>query len=246
MAVTHIIKKIQPSIFQIQIHPPNSKFQVIGTGFAIAEGYIITANHVAAALEEENVPEGTKLKVGLAAPNYDDGNIKVRAAFMLFNCEVVAVSEQNDIALLKVNQPWEELRATNQINGVDMTTRATPSKLEFDRPTEGERVAISGFPLQEPSMVTTSGIIASSWTLVDGSERYLADVTANPGNSGGPVYLVKTGEVVGVCVAGKLTNVVDFDGNTADLLHSAGLTYVVPATAIKKLLEDAGLNIDLL
>ena len=34
---------------------------------------------------------------------------------------------------------------------------------EDRRPREGERGAVSGYPLNEPSLVTTSGHIASAW-----------------------------------------------------------------------------------
>src|SRR5205085_6189322 len=33
------------------------------------------------------------------------------------------------------------------------------------------------------------------------AQRYLADLEVNGGNSGGPVYLVETAAVIGVCVA---------------------------------------------
>ena len=50
-------------------------------------------------------------------------------------------------------------------------------------------------------------------------------------------------KVVGVCVAGKLTNIQHNTGEDADLLQTAGLTYIVPAKAVK-LLVDAYLADD--
>src|SRR5438132_584434 len=61
-------------------------------------------------------------------------------------------------------------------------------ELELEIPADGEPIAISGYPLAEPTLVTTSGHIACSWTIHNHQDHYLADVTANPGNSGGPVY----------------------------------------------------------
>jgi hypothetical protein len=69
------------------------------------------------------------------------------------------------------------------------------------RSRDGESVAVSGYPLQVASLVTTSGTLAPAWSseiknvqppgaprgsrfqIADG---YLADVAVNPGNSRGP------------------------------------------------------------
>ena len=46
-------------------------------------------------------------------------------------------------------------------------------------------------------------------------ERYLSDFTANPGNSGGPVYTVRDASVIGVCVARRLAPIVGGLGHHA-------------------------------
>lgn len=85
------------------------------------------------------------------------------------------------------------------------------------RPRDGEPIAVSGFPLNKPVLISTVGHLASSWPIeIDATnvgftpgvprverETYLADVTANAGNSGGPVYRLSDSAVIGVLVAGE-------------------------------------------
>lgn len=243
MALSHTIKRILPSTFQIQLWAPDNKNAVIGTGFAVSgHGYIVTANHVVKTLEEKVVPPNSTLKVGFAGPDYESAEITVRASFSVFDCEVVASNEDDDIALLKTARPLDEIDFTMHIMGQDNTTEAKPCVLDLRRPFAGENIAISGYPLSEPALVTTTGIIASNWTLYKGSERYLGDITANPGNSGGPVYMTTSGKVIGVCVAGKVTPVLEAGAPSRELVHSAGLTYIVPSQAIIRLIESNNLS----
>jgi S1-C subfamily serine protease len=53
----------------------------------------------------------------------------------------------------------------------------------------------------------------------------LADVIVNPGNSGGPVYRVSDGEIIGVCVAFRVGR-----GSIADnvFFYNSGLSVVIP------------------
>ena len=238
MALTHAIKKMRSSIFQIQIWTPTFQHIVVGTGFAVDEsGIIVTANHVVKALEHDNIPPGSSLKVGFAGPDYDGPGIQVHANFKIIDCEVIAQDIINDIALLKVNSPLNQISVNTQIKGKSFMTQAVTSVLDVKRPLDGEDILISGYPLSEPSLVSTSGIIASNWTLDNGNERYLADVTANRGNSGGPVYMPSLQKVIGVCVAGKTTDVLNESGEPVGLRHTVGLTYIVPSSFVKNLLN---------
>jgi S1-C subfamily serine protease len=89
--------------------------------------------------------------------------------------------------------------------------------------------------------VTTSGGIASAlgvniqqaqalgappdYTIPNTANTYLANVTVNPGNSGGPVYRISDGGVIGVCVAFRIGR----DSNGTDMFfNNSGLSLVVP------------------
>jgi hypothetical protein len=74
------------------------------------------------------------------------------------------------------------------------------------------------------------------------ADTYLADTQANPGNSGGPVYLVDTAGVIGVCIATKPAPIFDQSGDSASigdtkLFYSSGLTVVVPSRYVLELIE---------
>lgn len=240
------IEIIRPSIFQIQVQTFEQKFQYkklpvtipIGTAFAVSDsGLLVTALHVVEGAEKIISASGGNIMAGFAGPKVDTPEIKIHASFVGTGVEVVGSDSDNDLALLKL--------PINKLN--DLTIKVGPDELEAtpiactidtEIPNDGEPIGISGYPLSEPSLVTTSGNIASNWTLNNHQDSYLGDITANPGNSGGPVYKLSNGKILGVCVAGKLTNVIDNSGNNTQMLHSAGLTLITPSRAIDKLIEN--------
>ena len=77
----------------------------------------------------------------------------------------------------------------------------------------------------------------------DIADTYLVDSEVNPGNSGGPVYLVESAEIIGVCVATKPAPVRDEQGNPVSinetkLYYSSGLTVVIPSRYVIRLIEQ--------
>jgi S1-C subfamily serine protease len=234
------IDAIKPSIFQIQLQTFHNKMPVtipLGTAFAVSDdGVLVTAFHVVKAAEDAIAKQSGHLIAAFAGPDVDTPQIKIHAAFTGTSVAVIGRDEAHDLALLKL--PTDKLSDITIKVGPD-GAEAKPSACHMDAvtPANGEPIAISGYPLAEPSLVTTSGHIASNWTLNNHQEHYLGDITANPGNSGGPVYRLSDSKVIGVCVGGKLTSVRNAVGNPSQMLHSAGLTFIVPASVIKPLLD---------
>jgi len=165
---------------------------------------------------------------------------------------------------------WDE-RLVPIVEGVKLPPLAGLATLDTKTPREGAAVAVSGYPFAVESLVTNSGTIATAFfpsfpggpmpdpprppadtpgevrtqeilTPGPASNRYLADLEVNPGNSGGPVYLVDTAEVIGVCVATRQAPVylgnqpASFNG--APLTYSSGLTVVIPAPYVEAMLRD--------
>lgn len=180
--------------------------------------------------------------------------------FVTFPFDLIDVDARNDLVLLSLHgNPIKDNRAVSSMIVIDGQPQdsqlRTAVTLFPERPVEGAAVAISGFPLSNTVLITTSGAIASVWGQSDAEtmsgtyqrsvDAYVADIQANPGNSGGPVYLVDNASVIGVCVRGQLTDVLigDQSGSPASipggiqLRHSAGLTEVTPAQYVVELLE---------
>jgi len=210
----------------------------LGTGFVVTEArHVVTAKHVIDAIDFAG---GQSVNVAFAGPDVDTPGLQMRANFAGTQGEVVDSVAEHDLALIEVpgasSLTFRVQAGERLIESVPM-----PARLNRDRLREGVELAVSGYPLAQPSLVTNAGILASSFspdgTLGDWKDRYLGDFTANPGNSGGPVYTVYDGAVIGVCVAGRLAPVVGGVG-----AHAAGLTVIVPIGEVLALMERNGLE----
>jgi S1-C subfamily serine protease len=193
------------------------------------DGYVITAKHVIDAFGDLKLtaPDGQELevgrkRVGIGIPGPNTPN--VRGTFSVFAYELVDVDPVHDLALLKIqrNTVISSYVGLAVIQGghpqsIPTVQPQAAAKLSSKRPEEGEPIAVSGYPLRKTVLITTSGAVASSWDydvkevqspgapdwfrLPNIADSYLADMHVNPGNSGGPVYSVENGAVIGVCVA---------------------------------------------
>jgi len=153
-----------------------------GTGFAIdSRRTVVTNNHV--------IRQPGKLYV--AAPG---GH--------LIPARLLTADARLDLALLRATAPVPKL-APGDARDVHV----------------GEAVAAAGYPRQlsrdrlfaHLRPVTTTGVIAGlkdRGREIDGRPLVLLRTTAavQPGNSGGPLYRRKTGEVIGVMVSGLAIN----------------------------------------
>jgi S1-C subfamily serine protease len=243
------IDAVRPSIIQIRVAIAKGAGQVIGTGFLVhGGGYALTAKHVSTAAGQALASgAGTRVLAGLAIPNVDLPSISMRSSFELVECEIVEEDPRHDLALLKISpNPFSSgkqsgiSRTAN--GGLAINALFGLAPLTTDRPRDGAAIAVSGYPLQKPVLITTAGIIASAWetsvadisppdapagfTMPDFADSYLADVAVNPGNSGGPVYFAASGAVLGVCVAFTIAEAHDTAG--APLRYNSGLSVVIP------------------
>lgn len=216
----------------------------IGTGFFVSHsGLVVTANHVVEAGErfkQEHAGERAHVQLGLA---YGGADVDLRGHFRSEPFDAIGRDERHDLALLRArDNPFE---ATE-----DDRKPVAPATLSPERPRDGEAIATSGYPLVKPVLVTTAGIVASSWdaamwagsTEVD--DVFLGDLQLADGHSGGPVYRVDDGAVIGVAVATELEELREEDnaGNIIDtgLRVSADIAVITPARYIFELAEALG------
>jgi len=227
-----IVAAAKPSVVAIGTFNATAspRFGFRGTGFAVGSGnWVVTNFHVLpAAAEGETAPD---LRVLLpTAPS----------ASQLRTARLVAVERGHDLALLRIDgEPLPPLRLA-----------------EPDLAREGSSIALIGFPIGGTlgfSHVTHRGIIASITGITmpaptaqqitaraaarmrEGSFEILQlDATAYPGNSGGPVLDVATGQVVAV------VNMVLIKGTRESAISSpTGISYAIPVRHVRDLLTQA-------
>ncbi|WP_395745428.1 S1C family serine protease [Prosthecobacter sp.] len=137
-------------------------FSATGSGFAITEtGYVVTNAHVV---------EGAV-------------KVEVRSGQTFVEAKVVAIDQQNDLAILKIE------------------AATTPIRLNTDTsPKLGDDIVVGGFPnpgMQGTSLKLTKGVISSLKGMQDDVRHFQIDASIQPGNSGGPL-VSSDGSVVGV------------------------------------------------
>ena len=228
--IADTVEKVKPSVvgvgtFQRTRTPP---LDFRGTGFIVGDGsHALTNAHVLPASVDKN-----KLET-LAVFVREGGKETLRAA------ELVEEDEQHDIALLKIaGAPLPSLALGNS-----------------DKVREGDIYAFTGYPIGvvlglHPathrgmvSAITPTAIPApraSQLTktvlarLQDPFEVFQLDATAYPGNSGSPLYDLKTGAVVGII------NKVFVQETKENLLSKpSGISYAIPIRYADSLLKKS-------
>src|SRR5437870_9826283 len=273
MNLSEAIDRIRPSIVQITFFASSFSDEVrrrlgrpfvkapLGTGFFVhRDGYVVTANHVIELgnrLSRQMEAQEKRMQIGMALTN--SGNM--RGNFSMIDFDLAVSDARHDIALLRLrNNPFRgEVHSGIVIGDREVPLAFGLPDLDSGRPKEGASVGISGYPLSESVLVTNSGHIASVWSydvaempvpgapewfrMPDIADTYLVDSEVNPGNSGGPVYLVESAEIIGICVATKPAPVRDEQGNPVSinetkLYYSSGLTVVIQSRYVIRLIEQ--------
>ena len=231
--LSDVIQRVKPSVIGVgtskEMRAPTGR--LFGTGFVVGDGlHVLTNAHVVSALLDIENGESLVVFVGRGV------DAEMRTA------EKVAVDASHDLALLK-------------ISGAPL-----PSiKLDYSLPVrEGDLFAFTGFPIGSVLglyPVTHRGIVSAITPIVAPMDNggqlvpaiikrlrsaydvYQLDATAYPGNSGSPMYDVKTGRVVAVI------NMVFVKETKESLLSSpSGITYAIPIKYAQALLRKNGLK----
>lgn len=165
-----------------------------GSGFFINdEGYLITNAHVVISAKTVwgQVPSLGK---------------------RIIDMEVVGMSPERDLALLRVTAEGREL-ITKELGGIPYLPLG-----DSDLVRRSDDVLALGYPLGQQSFKSTNGIIS-------GHEHHLIQMSApiNPGSSGGPLLNIK-GEVIGV--------------NSSGITEAQNVGYAIPINTLKTILND--------
>lgn len=261
------IDRVRPSIVQVEldcVYRDNSTKQKWGTAFLVSkEGFAVTAAHVvtcpSGTLASQRVQLGLPLVYSLTDQTQKKGNFK------FIDSDVIEREDAHDVALLKLSRnPFgEEIQSGFTWEGKPLPLMPLGVALLSTRTVrEGESVAVSGFPFVSPVLFTNAGIIASTRSAHDfntevpglhvrvTSDFYLADMTVNEGNSGGPVYDA-SGGVIGIALGFRVA-VVDKvihgawqrpPGVEDAYGYNAHLAVVVPIAHAKALMTKHGVKL---
>lgn len=225
-----LIDEVKPSIVAVGTYSKtrSPSFIMRGTGFAIGNGSVLATNaHVVP--EKLDVDSSEILVIQLPA----QGGAQLRGA------KLVAIDKAHDLALLR-------------IEGKPLPPLVLHSE---GRVREGQNIAFIGFPIGSvlgPSPVTHRGIISAITPIAlpsptarqlnervinrlkSGSfEVYQLDGTAYPGNSGGPLFSMEQGEVIGI-----INMVFVKSTKEATLSQPSGISFAIPVLYLRELLRS--------
>lgn len=224
------VAAVKPSIVVVGLYKSTAspRFNLRGTGFAVADGsFVITNAHVLPTPEQQDPEASVAVQVRART-----GELQLRKV------TVAEIDRLHDLALLRMEGaplPALKLRDSDTVR-------------------EGESVAFTGFPIggvlgfspvthrATVSSVTPIALPAATGqqlserairSLRDGTFNiFQLDGTAYPGNSGGPLFDPETGEVVGV-----INMVFVKSTKEAVLSQPSGISYAIPANFIAQLLQ---------
>jgi len=223
------VKKIKPSIIAIGLYNPSAspRTKIIGTGFVIPPGNkVVTNYHVISTALNTQQQERYVVLSGHAVNTVQHNVIAQKNA------------PEHDLAILTIT---DKLPAISLYSGKELIP-------------EGSEVAFTGFPITQVLGLypaTHRGIVAAQTPIaipVDQSAQldaatirrlaapylvYQLDATAYPGNSGSPLFLPNTGEVIGI-----INKVHVKSSREAILSDPSGITYAIPVQFLHKMLSE--------
>lgn len=226
------IAKVKPSIVAVGTFMPsrNPRAIFLGTGFAIADGSIIVTNEhvIPPILDNKHLEQ-------LAIFYHEDNEDKI-----IVTTEA-ALDKEHDVAILKLTKGLLSPLKLGNVSAVR----------------EGQLYAFTGYPMGMVLglyPVTHRGIVSAISPniipmlksaqlntkllrrLQEPYNVFQLDATAYPGNSGSPLYVPDSGEVIGV-----INKVFVQESKENILSKPSGITYAIPINHVEKLLKDKGL-----
>ena len=225
-----LIAASKPSVVAVGVFNPSGspRFTPRGTGFVIGDGLQVVTNfHVLPPAEDVRFGNELRVRVvsGEAAPSE-------RVATL------VASDRIRDLALLRIDGtrlpalplgPAELVPEGTSVALIGFPVGAVLGMVPVTHRGIVAAITPTLLPTPDARLLTGRGVLA----LRQGpSALYQLDATAYPGNSGGPLLDIRTGQVVGV------VNMVFVKGTRESALsHPTGISYAVPVRHVRELLD---------
>jgi S1-C subfamily serine protease len=196
----------QATVSVITTHAPGEHGFPVHRGSAVwlgDSGYLATCEHVVHGLTGPFV-------VGVSRGPFVGGNaqtqVVVGGMMPYISVTLVASDADSDVAILKAEKAPSAIQFGPTVSGatkVETPQYATVlkgAKLNPEYPKPGEVIFLAGYPLEGHDFIFASGNYSNVG--MPGAKnasgiRLMLSITANPGNSGGPVFNEK-GELVGL------------------------------------------------
>lgn len=172
--------------------------KAFGSGFFVdSEGSLITNYHV--------VDESVGIKIQIPSLGKEQ-----------FDVDIIGVSPERDIALLKLKpSALEDIKKS--LGNIPFLELG-----DSDKVIRTQEIMALGYPLGQEKLKSTQGIVSGRDIVWD--ESYIQMTAAlNPGNSGGP-SLNSSGMVIGI--------------NTARISKAQGVGYIIPINDVKNVIND--------
>lgn len=214
------IKYVRSSIVAIGFQPDPERITIIGSGFSIGEGRIMTAAHLYNHLEE-GPKEGLKANVMVEQGANDDEKYK------WMDIQLVSKDDKHDVAILQFKDSESELLEVLEKNELEL---GDSDKIEV-----GQDTYFIGFPYAAALMNEGFGVtlVVNKGTISnvkrDGTDPtraknwFIVDAISNPGNSGCPLIDIETNQVIGVMTVAFRTKSKTFENlDIREPMHIAG------------------------
>ena len=196
-----LVKQVKPCVVAIATYDAAGEALMTGSGFFLRPGQVVTNLHVIRGAFRADIKTL-------------DGKGKTYPV-----AGAVAIDEEGDLALLRVDMPSE---------------RARSSELATVLPDEGEQIFVIGNPLKLEGSVS-NGIVSAVREVPNVGRIIQITAPISHGNSGSPVFNLE-GKVVGV-VTVKVTN-----GQNINLAIAADRVRQLHADRLRPLVEVTGKN----
>jgi putative serine protease PepD len=241
-----MVDQIRNEVVRVEVTFSNGKST--GTGFFInTDGMVVTARHV---VYPPGISEpAKKIIIQLRMPTIESKTINVLASWFDYPSTVIADDTAHDLVVLKPqSNPFPAIHFIASPKG-NVDIKPVVSRFDAHRLRDGETVFTSGYPLDLPILITTSGALASSDPMVyeQSSDRryhvediYWADIHNNPGNSGGPLFSRTTAAVIGIVLMYKGAPI-DFGDGTQG--QANGISKVADPLVVHPLIQNSGIAI---
>ena len=146
-----------------------------------------------------------------------DGAKITLANHKIYDAKLIGISPENDLAVLRIDAPREELRAIPVGSSADLQV--------------GQKVFAIGNPFGLDQSLTTGVVSALGRTIASATRQPINDViqtdaAINPGNSGGPL-LDSAGRLIGVNTA-----IANQPG------YSGGIGFAIPADTVNRVVSQ--------